>query len=370
MATLGPNDLKQYALPTYWDAAELSNVRLQSGETYAEFISDVAAALAMQNADLLRDPLVGLLMYPTTEMATEYRVGVSNGFQDHTEYGLPDPRRAATTGHMLHLLERDRGMGWTWDFLRKARRIQLDSDIASAMDDVRNDWRKRTLQQFFKSTYTAVGTSGRSMPVCDGGTADSAFVPINHPDRATAFAYTHTHLGRLNGITQANLETGVAHIWEHGHDAPYELLVAQADVSSWTNVTNVTGYVSRPDPLIQYGATQDVARVAVDFGADGVLGVVTTKYGPCRLRASARIPTTYWAVFKSHGFQDGRNVMATRYDPKFGIGAVLLAGDHIRQFPLENAILFSAWGPNISDRTAAYLCLNASSSTYTDPTIV
>jgi len=363
MATLGINDLKQYALPTYWDAGAISLVKLASGETYEQFISDVAQALAMQNAALLQDPLMGILIGTTDEMAIEYRVGVSNGFQDHTEYGRPDQKRAGTTGHMLAIEERDRGLGWTWDFLRKARRIQLDADIADAMKDVRDDWRRRILQRLFKSSYTAVG-SGRSMPLADGGAADASFIPVNMPDRASAFDATHTHLLCLNGITQANLETAVGHLWEHGHDAPYDLVVAQLDIGSWTDATALPGYVPRPDPLIRYGTTQDLANVGPD-----VLGVIETDYGSVRLHANARIPTAYWTVFKSYGAMDQRNPMIVRYDPAFGVGAVLLAGDHIREYPLENAMLFSAWGANIADRTAAVVVENDDDSTYGDPTI-
>ena len=367
MATLGINDLKQYALPTYWDAARVSQVRLQSGETYEQFISDVAAALSMQNAALLQDPLVGGMVSTTTEMMVEYPIGVSNGFQDHTEYGMPDQKRGATTGHMLYLKERDRGLGWTWDMLRKARRSQLDADIASAMKDVRDDFKKRALTRLFKSTYTAVGSSGRSMPVADGGTADSAYVPPNNPDRASAFDTSHTHLLRLNDITQANLETAVADIWEHGHDAPYDLLAAQADLGSWTDVTNVTGYVPRPDPLIRYGMSQDLANT----GDSDVIGVIDTDYGAVRLHISARVPTKYWAIYKSHGNLDQRNPLRIRYDESFGIGAVLLAGDHIRQFPLENAMLFSAYGFSIGeDRCAAAIVYNHTTGSYTDPTIL
>lgn len=365
MATLGVNDLKQYALPTYWDASVLSQIRLASGETYEQWLAEVAAALAEVNGMLLTDPLISGLISTTDEAALEYRVGVSNGFETHTEYGLPDQKRAKTTGHMLGLSEYDRGMGWTWDFLRKARRVQLDADIASAIKDVRDEWAKQILTRLFKSTYTSVGT-GRSMPVADGGTADSTYVPVNHPDRASAFAYTHTHLGRLSGITQGNLETGLLHLWEHGIDGPYELLIAQADKGSWTTATNVTGYVPRALPEVRYGITQDLAAVSDDY-----IGAVETIHGACRMRASARIPTKYWALYKSYGPQDQRNVMRVRYDPDFGIGAVLLAGDHIRQYPLENAIMYMSFGPNIGeDRCAAYLCYNHTSGAYTDPTIL
>jgi len=57
MATLGPNDLKQFALPSYWDASYISKYQLASGETYEQFIADVTAALAMQNAALAAESL-------------------------------------------------------------------------------------------------------------------------------------------------------------------------------------------------------------------------------------------------------------------------------------------------------------------------
>jgi hypothetical protein len=233
------------------------------------------------------------------------------------------------------------------------------------MADLRNLWSQKLLTRFFKSTYDAVGSSGRSMPFCDGGTADSAFVPSNMPDRATAFAYTHTHLLRLDGITQANLETAVKHLWEHGHDGPFELLVSLTDIGSWRNTTNVTGYVSRPDPLIRYGVQTDLANVS-----EGIDGVVETAYGACRVRSSARIPTKYWGLYKSYGPQDQRNPLWVRYNPKFGVGAVLLAGDHIRQYPLENAIMWMEFGANVGrDRTNGVLVYNHTTGSYTDPTI-
>jgi hypothetical protein len=364
MATLGPNDLKQYALPSNWDATYLTKIALESGETYDQLINDIASALSVQNGQLMTQPTIASLASPTSEMIVEYPNGVSNGFVAATEYGVPDAKRATVTGHMLPLLPFDRKFEWTWMFLQKARRSQIDNDIASGMADLRNLFHKAVLTRLFKSTYDAVA-SGKSAPIADGGTADSTYVPPMVPDRATAFAYTHTHLGRLDGITQTNLETGVAHVWEHGYDAPFDLLVAQADVGSWRNTTNVTGFVANRLPLISYGDSETLANAGPEF-----IGVIETQYGPVRVRASARIPTKYWAVYKSFGSSDARNPLLVRYNPRYGVGAVLLAGDHIRQYPLENAMLYTEMGVGVNDRVAAYICYNHTTGSYTDPTIV
>lgn len=362
---LGVNDLKQYALPANWDAAYLRALQLATGETYEQMVGDIAAALNMENAGLLADPLVGSLVSTTAEAAMEYRIGVSNGFEPHTEYQQPDPKRGATTGHMLPLMMYDRGLGWTWDFLRKARRAQLDSDIASAMQDLDNVWDKMVLTRLFKSTYDSVG-SGKSMPVADAGVADSTYVPWNDPDRASAFATTHTHLLDTMTITQTNLETAVAHLWEHGADGPWELLIANADKASWSNTTNVTGWIKRKDILIEYGSQTTLAQVDQDF-----IGVIETSvYGTVRVRASARIPTGYWSVFKSYGQDDQRNPLIVRESPQFGLGAILLSGRQfpIKQFPLEGAILFFEFGVGINDRVGAVLCQVAGGA-YSSPAI-
>lgn len=362
--TLGPADLRQWAVPAGWDAAWLENLRLASGETYEQLVNDLTLGLSIANTGLLADPVIGSLASVSAEMATEYRTGASNGFEDHTEYSTGDAKRATTTGHMLEPVVKDRKLGWTWDFLRRARRMQIDADVASAMQDLRDVWQKTILQRHFKSTYTGVGAAGKSIPYADGGTADSTYIPVNHADRAAAFAYTHQHFNRLDGYTQANVETTVAHLWEHGYDGPWDMLVAQADLASWSNTTTVTGWVKRADGLIRYGTQTDLAAVDPSY----IAVIETSAYGPVRVRASARIPTAYYTIYKSFGPLDSRNPMRLAPSANFGLGAILLAGDHIRQFPLEAAILFLEFYLGVQDRTAA-VCVKTGGA-YSTPTIL
>ena len=48
-----------------------------------------------------------------------------------------------------------------------------------------------------------------------------------------------------HAATQANVETVLQNLWEHGYNPPYDLLISQADISAWTNTANVTGCPSR-----------------------------------------------------------------------------------------------------------------------------
>ena len=362
MATLGPGDLKQFGLPSNWDAGYLSKYQLAEGVTFDEIVADITAAMGILNREMMTLPIYGGLIYPTSDMMVEYGVGVSNGVQVHTEYSDPDAKRGATGGHMLPLTAYDRGLGWTWDMLRRARRRQIDADIADAMKDLKDIWQQRVLTRLFKSDYDSVGT-GRSMPLADGGTADSSYIPIAYPERGGTFLYTHDHIHNLNGITQANLETAVLNLWEHGYDAPYDLLVAHADISSWTDASAITGFVPKADGLIRYGMTADLANVANDY-----LGVVETPYGSCRMRASGRIPTTYWSLYKSYGNLDQRNPLVVRQSPDYGTSAILMKGDHIREYPLEEAILFLEVGIGVMNRVGATAYINSGGG-YSTPTI-
>lgn len=372
---LGLNGISNVLIPSAWDAAELTRLQLRDGTTYEQIISDVNGALSLVNGELTQGYLARMMSL-TTELAVEYRSGVSNGFEDATEFSQPDAKRAETSGHMLPLRSVDRKLGWSVRFLEQARRAQIDADVSSMLDDARNIFEQRVLTRHFKSaeetgrTY-GLGAAGVSVPFCNGsvqaigGSASTAiFVPVPVPARGGAFASSHSHFLRLDGITQANVEAAVYHVWEHGHDGPFELLVSLADLDSWTNATNVTGYVKRADPLVQYGTNVSLANVDQMY-----IGVVSTKYGPCRMYASGRVPTGYWTVFKSYGDRDQRNPLRVRYDEIFGFGVKLVA-ERVDMFPLAGAIGRIDFGPGVGeDRTIAVCVKNAGAGNYSDPTI-
>lgn len=368
MAT-GFNDLKNVSLPTAWDAAELRRLQLRDGATYESVIRDVNDALGVANASLTSGYLSGLFSL-TTEPAIEYRDGFSTGFEDHTEYGQPDPKRADTSGHMLPIKKVDRKLGWTADFLEEARMAKIDADISSVIQDAKDSFEKAVLTRLFKyeeetGRQYGLGASGYSVPFVDGGGQTIDFTPLPRPDRMiNAFTTSHNHYQVLNGITQANLETAVGHLWEHGVDGPYELIISLADVASWQTTANVTGFVEKADPLIQYGMTTALASVGGEY-----IGGVKTKYGFCRMYANGRIPTARWAVTKSYGAGDQRNPLKVRYDPLFGFGAKLLV-DRVERYPLAGAIAAMKFGVGVGiDRSAAVVVENDSSGTYATPTI-
>lgn len=364
---LGPNDLKNVSLPSAWDGAEMSRFALRDGTSYESLIRDINIAIAALNAELQSGYFASLFSI-TADPGIEYRTGATSGFEDHTEYAQPDAQRGETTGHMLPLYKKDRKMGWTNDWLEEARRAHIDADIRAMITDARDAFQKALITRLFKmeeetGKKLGLGTGGYSVPFADGGAGAIAFTPPPYANRGGTFASTHDHFGRLSGITQANLETQVKHLWEHGIDGPYDLLVSLADLGSWTNTTNVTGYIEKADPLVMYGNSESLARVGAEY-----VGGVKTEYGFARLMPLGRIPTAYWGVTKTYGALDQRNPLKVRFDEKYGFGLKLVS-ENVSLYPLTGAVGVLKFGVGVADRVAAVLTENDTADDYATPTI-
>lgn len=368
--TLGVRDLKSITLPTAWDGNELARLRLRDGTNWESIVRDIEAGLNIVNASLL-DGYLGNLVSLTTDEAVEYRSGGTSGFDDDTEQTQPDRQFAETTGHMLPLKARDRGMGWTAKVLKNIRRKQIDADISSMLDDAVNAFEKAVWTRFFSiaedtGRSVGLGASGVSVPFADGGAGTIDYIPPPRNDRmVNAFSVSHNHYLVLNGLTQANLETAITHLWEHGVDGPYDLIVSGLDVGSFQNLTNFPGYVPAINALVQYGSAANLAVVDNEVYA----GAIITQKGTVRIYANGRIPTGYWAVTKLYGQNDQRNALKIRYDEVTGFGVKLVVND-VTLYPFQAAIAQFEFGVGVGeDRVAAVLVEDDSTGTYTTPTI-
>ena len=361
MATLGFADLKDTALPTLWDAAELEKIAMAEGVSLAQVAGEIQTALQMLNASILGMPHYGGLFAVQTDAALEYNIGVSNGFEEATEYGVPDPKRGKTSGHMLPLKAYDRSLGWTQMYLRKARRAQLDADIRSLVVDARNLWQQKLLTRFFKMEGETVGTtSNASVPFADGGATDSTYVPPQSPEGET-FTSSHDHYLRTATLNDTAIGTAVEHLQEHGHQSPFDIIAARADASTWG------GLVKNPEWAgIVYRAATDRANIP-DIST--YFGYVETDYGIARVWLSPRVPSNYFGVFKEYGLGDPRNSLRVRIDENVGFGFNLVPGNYVNS-PMEMLLGYTEFGVGVgADRTNGVLTYIAASGDYVTPTI-
>jgi hypothetical protein len=364
MATLGFADLKNTALPSLWDSTEIIKAQMADGATFEQMVADIEAGLAELNAMLLDMPHYGGLLAVGDDVAMKYEIGVSNGVQEITEYGKPDPKRGATTGHTLPLKSYARGLGWTQMYLRKANMIDLDADVRSVVRDIKDHWQQTALTRFFKKEGETVGsTSNASVPLADGGDTDSSYVPPDSPE-GESFASSHDHFLRHAALNDTNLNTTLEHLQEHGHQAPFDAIGARADAATWTALT---GWKAPEWPGVMYHAS-GVERADV-MEITNYFGYVETDYGIVRVWLTPRVPTAYYGVFRSYGPGDPRNPVRVRIDANTGYGWRLVPGVWVNA-PEQMAVPFAEYGMGIAqDRTNGVCVEIDSAGDYATPTI-
>jgi hypothetical protein len=357
MAT-GPRDTTSLVMLSGWDATELQNYQLQDGTTFGTVVGEMNAALTALNAELYSDPLWASAISFTDIPEIEYRDGASNGMEIHTEYGRPDAKRAATQGHMLPLVAYDRMLGWTWDYLRKARMSQIEADIADGIKDVRDQFRKavltRALQRIDDSGVAkGLGTGGYSPGFCTtAGSTGVDFVPPSFG--GASFANTHEHYiatSASGSYTVAIFQAVRAHLREHGHQAPYEMWIGPG---SEVAVKALTGFV----PVQQWGINYS-STVSTATGLNGDIRSLTGAYyigvlEEMKVMVVPGIPLYYGFAYKSYGQNSSRNPFKVRLQKgQMRPQAVAMPNPNSAgRYPLQDIMLFAEFGVGVNDRTA------------------
>lgn len=361
-ALLGVNDLKNWALPSGWDATKLQEFQLADGTTldvvYNEFVgASIAAAQT-----ILEHPVFGNMVYVTTEPALEYRNGLaSTGLDARSEYTRADAKRSQMIGHMLPEGSFDRSLGFTMDFLRKVRMSHIEAHIEDVIYDVVDEFQRQALTRFFSNTENVLGSSGYDLPFANAS-SNVVYTPPAYAGQT--FASSHTHFDRKGTSNHLDaIKAGARHLAEHGIMGPYVGIIPEADVATYQAVTGFT----YPE-LGSLATVSNTDRLAVDESV--FIGGVHTRDGWVLLHATPRVPTNYFGMFKAYGSNDRRNSLAVRVSTDYLFTPVFLRGDGFRVSPLENMTLIHEYGVGVNrGRLNGYLCEFDSSGSYGNPTI-
>ena len=352
---LGPRDTTSLVMLTGWDATALKNFELQDGTSIAQVAGELNAALGAFNAELYSHPVWSSLVSYTDQPDVEYRVGSSNGFSLHTEYGRPDAKRADLEGHMLPLLPQDRALAWTWDYLRKARLAQVRNDIQDAIKDARDLYRKAILTRTLKRGDDSGAAKGLGSGGLSPGFATAAgstgvdFVPPTWG--GTAFTSAHEHyIGIAGGaFTAAVFQDAKAELREHGHEPPYDFMIGTTDE---TTVRGLTGFVPTDNAWVSYGALQDRATFSGLEVAQGAYPIGA--FEDFRVWVVSGIPQYYGFGWKSYGPNSQRNPLRVRLEKGLSRPTVIAMPDPRNgsgAHPLQYLMLFTEFGVGVADRT-------------------
>lgn len=349
---LGRLDLSLLTLPAGWDAAELEKARLADGTTYAEVASQLETALAALNAEIATDPVWSSLVSYDSEPTVEYRQGASNGFEQATEYGLPDVKRADTTGHMIPLNPFDRRLGWTFRYLRNARMSQLQAGVADAIVDARALFRQQVIRRLLKRGDDSIGSSGLS----PGFATAAASTGVDYLPPAyggTTFTTDHEHYVGIAGgaFTAAVFTDAASELEEHGHVPPFDFLIGPSDEAA---VRALTGFVAAADPMIRYSSTTSVASMDAYYGVDGKKFIGTLSgFNVWVIRG---MPQYYGVGYKSYGPNSARNPLRVRVrdgETAIRFEAIPDPAGGNANYPLQNILLMTEFGVGVGERTGA-----------------
>jgi hypothetical protein len=367
--------LKQTALPALWDTETIAKVRLADGSSFEAELGKIQNGLAAINRELLAMPHYSdmFAVQDPSDPVVEYPIGTPNGFEDATEYSIPDPKRGDTLGHTLPIKPRDRSLGWTYMYLMEARASKLQADVQSVIHDARKLWQVQLLTRFFSSTANTVGgTSSADVPFCDAGSAQSTYVPVPSPE-GEEFTSSHEHFLDTtdsgitsNTIDQSCVEVAVEHLQEHGHEQPYDIVGSRTDVSGWSNATNVTGWKPIEWNDLMYHASAVERASATGIGQ--FYGFVETDYGLCRVWLTPRLPTMNFGVFKTYGPGDQRNSLRVRYSAEWGFGYNIIPGIFVNA-PLDLVMVACKFGVGVGEDRTNGVCVDLGAATWAAPTI-
>lgn len=309
---LGPRDISTAALLTGWDATALKNFELDDGTSIAAVVAMLNTALSVAATEL-QSGLWAQLVSFTDRPDVEYRVGTSNGFSRHTEYGRPDAQRGETEGHMLPYEEWDRGLGWTYDYLTKhARMDQIEADIADVIKDAKDLWRQRILRRLIKRSDDSgqalgLGTGGLSPGFATAAANTGVdFTPVNYG--GNVFTSDHEHYVAVSGgWTNAVFKDIKAELMEHGHSAPYAVMASPLDADT---IAGLSDFVPVAKANVNYGANTTLATVPTEIGTEGVYAIGTIH--ECTVWIVPGMPQHYGFGWKPYGPLSQRNPLRVR----------------------------------------------------------
>lgn len=367
MALLGGRDTRDLVVNTGVDATELRKFQLADGTTFDAVVGELEGALTAFNASISADPLMRYC-YITDQPEVTYRMGTNPAFGDYDEYTRPDPNRGESDGHMLPIRPYDFMLRWTWDYMRKASRSQIEADIQVAIGASKDLVRQKILNRLLKrgddsGKANGLGTGGYSAGFATAAANTSVdFAPPAYG--GTTFDTSHNHMtAAATSLTQATVLANMKLVREHGHTGPFDLIISETDEATFRAFTD---FVAAGDPFVQYANSVSLAAPAL---GEGYIGYI--KDSLTRVRVQPGYPANYFTVLKSYGVNSQLNPLRIRVSKGMGqLGFTAFpdprAGGISPANPLGNLMLWTEFGVGVGDRTAG--STNRSNASWADGT--
>jgi len=370
---LGPSDIANLALPDGIDAGVILKWMLKEGVTFEQFLSATAQALGSFNSDMVN--LWGWSFSITDQLYTEYEQGGAvTELPEITDYTVVDEVHGDTIGHMLPIRSYGGALGGTWMYFRDTRQAKIVASIRRIVLRARKRFEKKLLTRLCTDTETVIGSAGYDVPFVNGGRAQIDFIPPSYD--GVDFASSHDHFVGVDSDTATRadmIEAMAAHLYEHGHLAPYRLTVSSLDVSAFSLLANWVKVVSSSVQMIDMGGATSGPQLFMkrDSWPFFWAGEYNSTKGLVEVYQTSRIPTGYANMVKTYGTNNNQNPLKVRVrdDVGFGMYVVPEASDRNR-WPIKKLTALMEFGIGMGeDRTNGVNAQFSSAGTWTNPVI-
>ena len=330
------------------------------------------ARQAARNAAV--DLILGGLAVTTTNRAA--LIGQHNEvgeWENATETGRPRRRRVAgLTGVGFPIYKYEMRSGWSYDFLAKAKNIELLTTFEEIMGGHLMGLYKGALRALFGNTaydwadtlFPEDGTL-KVMPLVG---ADSDFTPP--PWQGNTFLGTHDH-HIANGATfdEADMTTACEHVREHGYAESRSIGGFGGHMEIWVasnmkaTVIAFTNHIAANDTMVY-----NINKIWAHIDGDRYEGY--NKASKCWVRVVPWLPDSYYLAFASTVEAPGqRNAFAPlrrRVPDVAALRGIKRFDD--KEFPLQDSYWVDFFGFGCYDRISAVAGF-LHSSTYAVPDI-
>lgn len=372
---LGADTILALALPTGVDADRIAKWTMQDGTTYQQFVQMLSLGLADLNQEFGNK--WGYLFSITESPFMEYPDGsTTTALQMITDVDNVDAIHGTTIGHMIDLEVYGGAIGGSKRFFRDARMARIRSNVRTLVDRAKWRFELNLFTRLFTNTENAVG-SGYDVPFVRGTGGNVDFTPPAFSGET--FATSHDHFLGVDSDTKGYddvLEELVETLVEHGHDAPFDVIVSKTDIDagSYQALAKWADLVDIPQlSMIDKGGLTTGNHFFANGNPmlQGIVGYYKSRYGTVNVRTSARVPQYYAAGFKSYGLLDPRNPLAVRVHPEEGFGVrVVPETTSDVKYPIKKVNIEFEFGVGVGeDRTNGAVAFLDASGTWTNPTI-
>lgn len=381
MAILGPRALMDLALPSGVDASYIMRIEMEDGINAAEVITLAANQIGEANQQI--ENMWGGIFYETQQLWSRYRAGVGSRSMTplSAEFSQPDGVRGDDAGHMLPREDFKDATGWSVEWLERANRDLVLTDL----DEIKDRWYNRcdyqVVKRMLSKAEAPVGKTGYSPGWAIGTGTNTDFVPPQYMSRT--FTSSHNHYIKVDAAISATnfgttLDAMALALSEHGHVGPKICYFSEANLSIVNGMANDKKFAKfYPASFVLSGGgnTNSPVNVFPTKPIEGVQGELVayyaSDYGMIELRYHPRYPAGYLWMGKSYGINNRKNPIAIRTEKSKGFGLIVDPQMSRSMVPQLEYVLFKAThGVGVNDRLVGVAAQIANTgASYDEPTI-